>query len=149
MSKDLAILRDRAVALIKARDYENALKYCDIAIQNIGNIKYEVEELRKLYLDRLDQYKEAAAKRDNLYNGSNVNGVNAFSWSIQNPTHGFKWFFENSLHVPSTTPDNIRIINKINLGFRIGLNLIPKNIPRNIIEMLIISFMIARPCGTQ
>ena len=114
MSKDLAILRDRAVALIKARDYENALKYCDIAIQNIGNIKYEVEELRKLYLDRLDQYKEAAAKRDNLYNGSNVNGVNAFSWSIQNPTHGFKWFFENSLHVPSTTPDNIRIINNLN-----------------------------------
>jgi hypothetical protein len=114
MSKDLAILRDRAVALIKAGDYDNALKYCDIAIQNIESIKYEVEALNRLYLERLEQYKEAAAKRDNLYNGSNVNGVNAFSWSIQNPTHGFRWFFENSLHVPSTTPDNIRIINNLN-----------------------------------
>jgi len=114
MSKDLAILRDRAVALIKVEDYDNALKYCDIAIQNIESIKYEVEALNRLYLERLDQYKEAAAKRDNLYNGSNVNGVNAFSWSIQNPTHGFRWFFENSLHVPSTTPDNIRIINNLN-----------------------------------
>ena len=76
--------------------------------------RQRVEELNRLYLERLKQYKEAAAKRDNLYNSSNVNGVNAFSWSKQNPTHGFKWFFDNSLKIPKNTPDNIRIINNLN-----------------------------------
>ena len=74
----------------------------------------KVEQANKLYLERLEQYKESAAKRDNLYNSSNVNGVNAFSWSKQNPTHGFKWFLENSLKVPSNTADNIRIIKNLN-----------------------------------
>lgn len=74
----------------------------------------KVEQANKLYLERLEKYKEAAAKRDNLYNSSNVNGVNAFSWSKQNPTHGFKWFLENSLKVPSNTADNIRIIKNLN-----------------------------------
>jgi hypothetical protein len=74
----------------------------------------QANNAQKLYLERLEQYKQAAAKRDNLYNSSNVNNVNAFSWSKQNPTHGFKWFLENSLKVPSNTPDNIRIINNLN-----------------------------------
>jgi hypothetical protein len=74
----------------------------------------KVEQANKLYLERLEQYKESAAKRDNLYNSSNVNGVNAFSWSKQNPTHGFKRFLENSLKVPPNTADNIRIIKNLN-----------------------------------
>lgn len=65
-------------------------------------------------LERLNQYKESAARRDNLYNSSVVNGVNAFSWAKQNPTHGFKWFFENTLKVPTNIPDNVRIINNLN-----------------------------------
>jgi hypothetical protein len=76
--------------------------------------RQRVEELNRLYLERLKQYKDSASKRDNLYNSSNVNGVNAFSWSKQNPTHGFKWFFDKSLKVPTNTPDNIRIINNLN-----------------------------------
>ena len=76
--------------------------------------RQRTEELNRLYLERLKQYKDSASKRDNLYNSSNVNGVNAFSWSKQNPTHGFKWFFDKSLKVPTNTPDNIRIINNLN-----------------------------------
>jgi hypothetical protein len=74
----------------------------------------KVEQANKLYLERLQQYKDSASKRDNLYNSSVVNGVNAFSWSKQNPTHGFRWFLENSLKVPSNTADNIRIIKNLN-----------------------------------
>lgn len=65
-------------------------------------------------LKRLEQYKEAAAKRDNLYNSSMINNVNAISWALQNPTHGFKWFFDNNLRVPSNTPDNLRLIARLN-----------------------------------
>ena len=34
-----------------------------------------VKELNRLYLERLQQYKDSASKRDNLYNSSNVNAV--------------------------------------------------------------------------
>ena len=73
-----------------------------------------VKELNRLYLERLEQYKEAAAKRDNLYNSSNVNGVNAFSWSKSNPSRDFNSFLKHSLGVPDNTPDNVRIISNLN-----------------------------------
>lgn len=62
----------------------------------------------------MQQYKESAAKRDNLYNSASVNGVNAFSWSKSNPTRDFNSFLKHSLGVPDNTPDNIRIINNLN-----------------------------------
>jgi len=73
-----------------------------------------VKELNRLYLERLEQYKEAAAKRDNLYNSSVVNGVNAFSWSKSNPSRDFNSFLKHSLGVPDNTPDNVRIISNLN-----------------------------------
>lgn len=75
-----------------------------------------VKELNRLYLERLEQYKEAAAKRDNLYNSSNVNGVNAFSWSKSNPSRDFYTFFREALNIPDReqkSADNIRIINSL------------------------------------
>jgi hypothetical protein len=83
------------------------------ALKRIAEGK-KVEELNRLYLERLEQYKEAAAKRDNFYNSSNVNGVNAFSWSKSNPSRDFNSFLKHSLSVPDNTPDNIRIINNLN-----------------------------------
>jgi len=70
-----------------------------------------IANLKKTELDR---YLKSATLRDKLYNDSAVNGVNAFSWYEQNPTHGFKWFLENVLKVPSNTPDNKRIIARLN-----------------------------------
>lgn len=74
----------------------------------------QIKGLNKLYLQRLEQYKKSAAKRDNLYNSSNVNGVNAFSWYKSNPTRDFASFLTEGLKVPSGTPDNVRIIRNLN-----------------------------------
>lgn len=74
----------------------------------------EVNRNRELKNQALKQYLESAAKRDNLYNSSNVNNVNAISWALQNPTHGFKWFFDNSLKVPTNTSDNSKLIKRLN-----------------------------------
>lgn len=54
----------------------------------------KIEELNRLYLERLEQYKEAAAKRDYFYNNSNIKGVNAFSWSKQNPHSSFEELYK-------------------------------------------------------
>ena len=107
---------NKALSLTKLGKYDKAIECCNLAIQYMGvhNIAVKIEESNSLYLERLELYKDSAAKRDYLYNSSNVNGVNAFSWSIQNPTHGFAWFFEYSLKVSSTTPDNVRIIKNLN-----------------------------------
>jgi hypothetical protein len=86
----------------------------------------KAEELNKLYLERLEQYKEAAANRDNLYNSSDVNGVNAFSWSESNPTRDFNSFFTHNLKVPDNTPDNIRIIKKLNQNLPLYLDEVKK-----------------------
>lgn len=75
-----------------------------------------VQELNRLYLERLQQYKDSASKRDNLYNSSNVNGVNAFSWSKSNPSRDFYTFFREALNIPDReqkSADNIRIINSL------------------------------------
>jgi hypothetical protein len=82
--------------------------------ERVKQLKTQEQELNKLYLERLQQYKESAAKRDNLYNSASVNGVNAFSWSKSNPTRDFNSFLKHSLGVPDNTPDNIRIINNLN-----------------------------------
>jgi hypothetical protein len=74
----------------------------------------EVNRNRELKNQALKQYLESAAKRDNLYNSSNVNGVNAFSWSKSNPSRDFNSFLKHSLGVPDNTPDNIRIIKNLN-----------------------------------
>jgi hypothetical protein len=82
--------------------------------ERVRQLKTQEQGLNKLYLERLKQYKEAAAKRDNLYNSSSVNGVNAFSWSKSNPSRDFNSFLKHSLGVPDNTPDNIRIIKNLN-----------------------------------
>lgn len=82
--------------------------------ERVGQLRTQEQALNNLYLERLQQYKEAAAKRDNLYNSSNVNGVNAFSWSKSNPSRDFNSFLKHSLGVPDNTPDNIRIISNLN-----------------------------------
>jgi hypothetical protein len=105
---------NRQTQIRKAKELKIAEENRQAQIRRDQENRQRAEELTRLYLERLEQYKEAAAKRDNLYNSSNVNGVNAFSWSKQNPTHGFKWFFDKSLKVPTNTPDNIRIINNLN-----------------------------------
>jgi hypothetical protein len=76
----------------------------------------KAEELNKLYLQRKKQHIAAAAKRDNLYNSSNVNGVNAFSWYKSNPTRDFYTFFRDALNIPDReqkSPDNVRIIKNL------------------------------------
>lgn len=80
----------------------------------IAEQQRQAEAQRQARNERLQQYLTSAAKRDNLYNSSIVNNVNAISWALQNPTHGFKWFFDNSLKVPSNTPDNLRLIARLN-----------------------------------
>ena len=85
-----------------------------------------VKELNRLYLERLEQYKEAAVKRDNLYNSSNINGVNAFSWSKSNPSRDFNSFLNHSLGVPDNTPDNVRIISNLNKNLPLYLEEVKK-----------------------
>jgi hypothetical protein len=73
-------------------------------------IAQKVEELNGLYLERLEQYKEAAAKRDYLYNQGVINGVNAFSWSKSNPTRDFYSFFRDILKISDKSPANVDLI---------------------------------------
>jgi hypothetical protein len=85
------------------------------ALKKIAEGK-KAEELNKLYLQRKKQHIKAAAKRDNLYNSSNVNGVNAFSWYKSNPSRDFYTFFRDGLNIPDReqqTPDNVRIIKNL------------------------------------
>lgn len=111
---------DQAVSLHKSGKFSEALKYSDIALYNIGDINSfgvkTVEQANKLYVERLELYKESSTKRDYLYNSSVVNGVNAFGWVKSNPTRDFYTFFRETLNIPDKeqkSPDNVRIIKKL------------------------------------
>jgi tetratricopeptide (TPR) repeat protein len=108
---------DKAVSLYQGKNFSEALKYSDMALYTIGDINSlgvkTVEAANELYLQRLEQYKESSTKRDNLYNSSVVNDVNAFAWAIANPSRDFYSFFKEVLKVPTDIPDNIRIIKKL------------------------------------
>ena len=80
------------------------------AAAGINDANREINKLNELYTKTREQYLEAAAKRDNLYNSSKVNGVNAFSWVKSNPTRDFYSFFREVLKVSDKTPANVNII---------------------------------------
>jgi hypothetical protein len=119
---------DKAVSLHKSGNFSEALKYSDIALYTIGDINgFEVkgvEQANKLYLERLEQYKESAAKRDNFYSQGVINGVNAFSWVKDNPTRDFYSFFRETLKISDKTPDNVNLIQ----------NRLYKNLPKYLEE---------------
>jgi hypothetical protein len=111
---------DQATSLYKSGKFSEALKYSDIALYNIGDINSfgikTVEQANKLYVERLELYKESSTKRDYLYNRSVVNGVNAFGWVKSNPKRDFYTFFRETLNIPDKeqkSPDNVRIIKKL------------------------------------
>lgn len=83
------------------------------AAAGINDANREINKLNELYTKTREQYLEAAAKRDNLYNSSKVNGVNAFSWVKSNPTRDFYSFFREVLKVSDKTPANVNIIKKL------------------------------------
>ncbi len=56
--------------------------------------------------------KEAAAKRDYLYNQSVINGVNGFDWYKANPTRDFYSFFRGTLKVSDKSPENVKLIKE-------------------------------------
>lgn len=122
---------DQAVSLHKSGNFSEALKYSDIALYNIGDINSfgvkTVEQANKLYVERLELYKEAAAKRDYFYNQSVINGVNAFSWVKDNPTRDFYTFFREVLNIPDKeqkSPENVNLIQ----------NRLYKNLPKYLEE---------------
>jgi len=111
---------DKSKNLLEAGKFSEALKYSDIALYNLENIDNlslrTIAQANNLYLERKQQYVETAAKRDNLYNSSVVNSVNAFSWVKSNPTRDFYTFFREALNIPDKeqkSPDNVRIIKKL------------------------------------
>jgi len=111
---------DKSKNLLEAGKFSEALKYSDIALYNLEGIDnlglQTIAQANNLYLERKQQYVEAAAKRDNLYNSSVVNSVNAFSWVKSNPTRDFYTFFREALNIPDKeqkSPDNVRIIKKL------------------------------------
>lgn len=111
---------DKSKNLLEAGKFSEALKYSDIALYNLENIDNlslrTIAQANNLYLERKQQYVETAAKRDNLYNSSVVNSVNAFSWVKANPTRDFYTFFREALNIPDKeqkSPDNVRIIKKL------------------------------------
>jgi hypothetical protein len=111
---------DKAMELLNSGNFNEALKYSDRALYNLEDIDnlglQTIAQANNLYLERKQQYVEAAAKRDNLYNSSVVNGVNAFSWVKDNPTRDFYTFFRETLNIldkEQKSPDNVRIIKKL------------------------------------
>ena len=119
---------DQAVSLHKSGKFGEALKYSDIALYNIGDINSfgvkTVEQANKLYVERLELYKEATAKRDYFYNQGVINGVNAFSWVKDNPTRDFYSFFRDTLKVSDKSPENVNLIQ----------NRLYKNLPKYLEE---------------
>lgn len=87
-------------------------------------------EYEKEYKLSNSLYIENSSLRDSLYKGSEVlsrgRTINSFKWSKENPTHGFKWLFENVFKISSTTPDNSRIIAKLNSNLPIYLETLKK-----------------------
>ena len=119
---------DQAVSLHKSGQFSEALKYSDIALYNIGDINSfgikTVEQANKLYVERLELYKESVAKRDYFYNQGVINGVNAFSWVKDNPTRDFYSFFRDTLKVSDKSPENVNLIQ----------NRLYKNLPKYLEE---------------
>ncbi|MDR0774870.1 MAG: hypothetical protein LBE72_06215 [Rickettsia sp.] len=112
---------DKAESLYKLKNFSEALEYSNKALYSIGNINglevKTVAQANKLYVERLELYKESEAKKDYLYNSAVVSSgnksVNAFGWVKENPTRCFYSFFKDVLKVPDNTADNIKIIKKL------------------------------------
>lgn len=129
MQRQLETQRQAEAAEAQKRQAQEAERLRQLALEQQrmeqGRMS-KIGELEKLYLQRLEQYKKSAAIRDNLYNSSNVNGVNAFSWYKSNPTRDFASFLTEGLKVPSGTPDNVRIIRNLNKSLPLYLEEVKK-----------------------
>lgn len=106
---------DKATDLLNSGKFSEALKYSDIALYNVEDIDnlglQTIAQANNLYLERKQQYVEAAAKRDDFYKQGVINGVNAFSWVKDNPTRDFYTFFRETLKVSDKSPENVNLIN--------------------------------------
>ncbi|MDR2008249.1 MAG: hypothetical protein LBQ34_04680 [Alphaproteobacteria bacterium] len=105
---------DKAESLYKSGNFSEALKYANKALYSIGDIDSlevkTVEQANKLYVERLELYKESEAKREYFYNSSVVNDKNAFAWVKDNPTRDFYSFFRDTLKVSDKSPENVDLI---------------------------------------